>query len=53
MPNIALDYMYLNDQQDDATQSPVIVMVDEGTGDKYARVVPARDWDLRARLIGW
>ena len=53
VPRVAMDYMYLNDQLDDVAQSPIIVMVDEGTGEKYARVVPLQGgWGPRARRIG-
>ena len=64
VPKIAMDYMYLNDQLDDVAQSPIMVMVDEGTGEKYARVVPYKglgpageaDWavqDASEELRAW
>ena len=64
VPKIAMDYMYLNDQLDDVAQSPILVMVDESTGEKYARVVSHKglgpageaDWavqDASEELRAW
>ena len=54
-PRVALDYFYMNSHVGEAEEEkcPCIVMVNEATGERYARVVakkgvgPEIDWVIR------
>ena len=39
VPRIAFDYFFMSHQDESSNENPMLVMVDESTGDKYARVV--------------
>ena len=39
VPKIAFDYFFFSDEEEKANKNPMIVMVDESTGEKYARGV--------------
>ena len=58
-PKISLDYFFLSETGLSTNSSPIIVMVDESTGDKYARVVENKgpvEWlikDLSDELKSW
>ena len=55
MPKIAVDYFYMSTADSCASQNPLLVMVDEGTGERYARAVGQKglgnpgdmDWLIR------
>ena len=56
-----MDYFYLGEEDKEARENPMIVMVDEGTGEKYARAVGKKgsegmDWlikDISRELVSW
>ena len=37
VPRVSMDYFFMSDEDFKASENPLIVMVDEGTGEKYAR----------------
>ena len=39
VPKISTDYFYLSQEDEDQEKNPLIVMTDESTGEKYARLV--------------
>ena len=39
IPRMSMDYFFLSEEDEKASKNPMIVMVDERTGEKYARVV--------------
>ena len=39
VPRMSCDYFFLSQQDEDAKTNPMVVMVDESTGEKYARIV--------------
>ena len=39
VPRMAMDYFFMSQEDERANSNPLIVMVDEGTGEKYARAV--------------
>ena len=53
---ISMDYMFMSEKDEKAFENPVIVMVDEETGDKFARAAGAKglpadhkmDWVVKA-----
>ena len=64
VPRIALDYFFMSTVDEAAHSNPLIVMVDEATGDKYARAVGRKgagvagelDWvvkDMSDELKSW
>ena len=59
-----MDYFFMSQEDEDAMSNPLIVMVDEATGDKYARAVGHKgigkqhemDWlikDMSNELKAW
>ena len=42
VPKISMDYFFLGSEEVDAADSPMFVMVDEETGNKYARMVECK-----------
>ena len=60
---MSLDYFLLSEEDEKASKNPMVVMVDESTGEKYARVVaskglsaPEMDWlviDMSKELKAW
>ena len=38
MPRVSLDYFYMSQQDEEASKNPLLVMVDEKSGEKYARL---------------
>ena len=64
VPRISFDYFFFNDEDEKANKHPMLVMVDESTGEKYARGVEQKglgndgemDWiiqDLGKELKSW
>jgi len=64
VPRVAIDYFYMGAEDEKASENPLIVMVDEGTGEKYARAIGRKglgdagemDWllkDLSTELKVW
>ena len=64
VPRVSIDYFYMSSEDEKASKNPLIVMVDEGTGEKYARAVGRKglgdegemDWllkDLSTELKVW
>ena len=64
VPRIALDYFFMSNADEAASDNPILVMLDESTGEKYARVVGQKglgrdgdmDWlvkDLSEELKAW
>ena len=61
VPRISMDYFYLGEEDKEAKENPMIVMVDEGTGEKYTRAVGKKgaegmDWlikDISRELVSW
>ena len=64
VPKISLDYFFLSGVDEAASSNPILVMLDEDTGEKYARAVGVKglgrdgelDWlvrDLSDELKGW
>ena len=64
VPRINFDYFFFSHEEEQANQNPMIVMVDEETGEKYARCVSQKglgedgelDWliaDMLAELKSW
>ena len=45
VPKIAFDYFFFSDEEEKANKNPMIVMVDESTGEKYARGVEQKGLD--------
>jgi hypothetical protein len=53
---IISDYFFLSEEDEKASNNPMVVMVDESTGEKYARVVEHKgmassDYCLLSRLL--
>ena len=42
VPRISMDYFFLSEEDEKACKNPMVVMVDEKTGEKYARVVASK-----------
>ena len=64
VPRISMDYFFMSEEDQAANENPLLVMLDEETGDKYARAVGhkglgvahERDWvikDMSAELKAW
>ena len=64
IPRISMDYFFMSKEDEKAHANPLIVMVDESTGDKYARAVGQKgvgkeselDWlikDMSLELKAW
>ena len=64
VPRISMDYFYMSKEDEKAHANPLIVVVDESTGDKYARAVGHKgvgkeheqDWlikDISLELKAW
>ena len=64
VPRIVLDYFFMSDSDQKAHQNPILVMIDESTGDRYARAVGQKglgreremDWlikDMSDELKSW
>ena len=64
VPKITMDYFFMSKADEQANENPVIVMVDEDTGEKYARAVGHKgigqqkemDWlikDMSLELKAW
>ena len=64
VPRVSMDYFFMSDADEKASANPLIVMVDEGTGEKYARAVGRKgvgdtgemDWlikDMSDELKAW
>lgn len=64
VPRIAMDYFYMSTDDEKASDNPILVMVDEATGEKYARAVGSKrlgdgrdqDWlikDMSEELRSW
>ena len=64
VPKIALDYFFMSGADEAASQNPLCVMVDEESGERYARAVGQKglgshgelDWlikDLSDELVAW
>ena len=64
IPRLAFDYFFMSWVDEAANQNPMLVMLDESTGDKYARAVGQKglgqgdemSWliaDLREELKSW
>lgn len=64
VPRISMDYFFASQEDEKANQNPIIAMVDEQTGEKYARAVGQKglgkenemDWlikDMAAELQSW
>ena len=39
VPRVSMDYFFLSTEDEKASRNPMLAMVDEGTGEKYARAV--------------
>jgi hypothetical protein len=64
VPRIAMDYFFMSQKDEQAKENPVIAMIDEGTGEKYARATGRKgigqagemDWliqDMAEELRTW
>ena len=64
MPRISLDYFFMSKADEAAHENPLVVMLDEATGEKYARAVGRKglgaqgemDWlikDMAEELRAW
>ena len=64
VPRVAIDYFFMSQEDERAQDNPMVVMVDERTGQKYARAVGHkglgqnhdRDWvikDMSMELKSW
>jgi len=64
VPRISMDYFFMSQEDEKASENPILVMVDERTGEKYARAVGMKglgrnhemDWlikDLSNELKIW
>ena len=64
VPKISMDYFFMSTKDEEAKENPLIVMMDEETGEKYARAVGhkgvgtagERDWlvkDMDAEMKAW
>ena len=64
VPKISMDYFFMTKKDEEAKENPLIVMMDEETGEKYARAVGhkgvgtsgERDWlvkDMNTELKAW
>ena len=40
-----MDYFFMSNADEAASRNPILVMIDEETGEKYARAVGMRDWE--------
>ena len=58
---VSMDYFYFSQEDEKASKNPMLVMVDEEVGEKYARVVAKKgasdmDWiitDMSRELKSW
>ena len=64
VPRMSIDYFFMSDEDHKASENPMMVMVDESTGEKYARATGCKglgqngelDWlvkDMVAELKSW
>ena len=44
VPRVSMDYFFLSDQDQKAEENPFIVLVDEQTGEKFARATGMKGW---------
>ena len=42
VPRIAMDYLFMSQEDEKASSNPLLVMVDEETGDKYGRAIETK-----------
>ena len=42
VPKICMDYGYMSKQDEDEGKNPMLVLVDEGTGESFARLAGAK-----------
>lgn len=61
---MSMDYYFMSQEDEEASANPIIVVVDERTGEKYARVVGHKGmgkdqdmewliWDMPSELKAW
>ena len=53
VPKISMDYFFISKVDEQAHNNPLIVMVDEGTGEKYARAVGQKGLGSDASEMDW
>ena len=64
VPRISMDYFFMSEEEQQASENPLIIMVDESTGNKYMRAVGKKglgegnemEWlikDMDDELKGW
>ena len=49
VPHVSMDYFFMSKSDENAKENPVLVMVDEETGEKYARAVGRKGVGERGR----
>ena len=52
VPKVSMDYFFMSQADEKADKNPLIVMVDESTGEKYARAVGRRGSARRTKWSG-
>ena len=53
VPKIAMDYFFVSKADEQASKNPLIVMVDESTGEKYARAVGQKGLGRETSEMDW
>ena len=53
VPRVSFDYFFMSHQDEAANENPMLVMIDEGTGDKYARTVGQKGLGGGAEDMQW
>ena len=53
VPRVSFDYFFMSHQDEAANENPMLIMVDEGTGDKYARAVGQKGLGGGAEEMQW
>ena len=53
IPKVAMDYFFMSAADEHAHENPIIVMIDESTGEKYARAVGQKGLGREAGDVDW
>jgi hypothetical protein len=49
VPKVSVDYFFMSNEDEQAGKNPLLVMVDEETGEKYARAMGMKCMGTRTR----
>mgnify|MGYP003328662637 CR=1 FL=1 len=53
IPRKSFDYFFLTKEDETGNKNPMVVMVDESSGENTQEVCPKRDWEKTVKWNGW